>query len=246
MATISFAPAATAAPVVPVEEPVKDIIVKDTPLAINPGGPVGVEGEISADDIKPPRLNLVQRVGNLAEEFTPGAFVYDKSFEIGKEFSGTVLRFKKYYQQKVAFGSEALPQRFDRAEEVRAVNGTTRWSEEAVAGGNYYAETADILLGVEAPENMDEAHKAFFPYANGGKNYGLVVYTITSSAFTSLGKRIITDATMLLRDGLWNGQYRIKSVKQTNATNSWFIPSAVFEKKHDAEAALFFRNIAGL
>ena len=258
MATISFVPNTTAAPAAPVTyepdinlvDPKSVAVVEPKPLAVAPAGPVGIEGEISAEDIKPPRLNLVQKVGNLGDDFTPGSFVYDKTFPIvgpGKEMAVTVLRFKKYYQQKLTFGSESLPQRLDRAEDVRLAGGTTRWSEEAIAAGQYYAETADILLAIEAPSELaEDLVGTYFPYAQSEKSYGLLVYTITSSAFTSLGRRIITDGTMLLRDGLYTGQYKLKSVKQTNAQNSWFSPSAAFDKKHTPEDAAFFRSIARL
>jgi hypothetical protein len=254
MSTISFVPKSEEelAPEIKAVPTQEIAVVEAQPLAVSDAivPPVGVEGEITSGDIKPPRLNLVQKTGALGDTFTPGSFVYDKTVEVvgpGKEMHVTVLRMRKYYQQKLAFGDDALPQRFDRADEVRMAGGTTRWSKEAVDGGTYYAETADILLAIEAPEGMDEdAVSAYFPYQHGDKNYGLVVYTITSSAFTALGKRIITDATGLLRDGLWNGQYRIKSFKQVNAQNSWFVPSATFDKKHTPEAAAFFKKMARL
>jgi len=249
MATISFSPTA-AAPAATTEPEIanKEIAVKEAaPLAVQtPSAPSGIEGEITANDIKPPRINLVQKTGKLGDEFSPGAFVYDKSFPItdGKTaFAATVLRFKKYYQQKLAFGeSQDAPLKFDTAAEVRSSGGQVSQYD----GANYYQEAADILLAIEAPAGLDEEHMAFFPYSTGEKNYGLAVYTITSSGFTSLGKRIITDATLLLRDGLWTGQYRISSEKRTSAQNSWFVPVATFDKKHSPEAAQFFRNIAGL
>jgi hypothetical protein len=252
MATISFAPSAPAtAPAAVIAEPEianKEIAVKEVqPLATQTTPPpAGVEGEITASDIKPPRINLVQKTGKLGDEFTPGAFVYDKAFPItdGKShFNATILRFKKYYQQKLAFGeSTDAPLKFDTAAEVRANGGQVSQYD----GENYYQDAADILLAIEAPANVDEEHMAFFPYNQGDKNYGLAVYTVTSSGFTSIGKRIITDATLLLRNGLWTGQYKITSERRTSAQNSWFVPVASFDKKHTPEAAEFFRAIAGL
>ena len=244
----------TAAPAAaPVEEtPVfvghnQPAVVEPKPLAVSaPSTPAGIEGEITANDIKPPRINLVQKTGKLGDEFTPGAFVYDKSFPItdGKSaFNATVLRFKKYYQQKLAFGeSQESPLKFDTVAEVRANGGqVTQYN-----GEGYYQEAADILLAIEAPASVDEEHMAFFPYSTGERSYGLAVYTVTSSGFTSIGKRIITDATLLLREGPWTGQYKFTSEKLTSAQNSWFVPVASFDKKHSVEAASFFRNIAGL
>jgi hypothetical protein len=247
MATISFAPKAEATAPAPAAASTEVAVVEPKPLAVQtPQTPMGIEGEITANDIKPPRINLVQKTGKLGDEFAPGSFVYDKSFPItdGKSFfNATVLRFKKYYQQKLVFGeSTDAPLKFDTAAEVRANGGQVIQYD----GENFYQEAADILFAIEAPASVDEEHMAFFPYVTEGKNYGLAVYTVTSSGFTSIGKRIITDATMLLRDGLWTGQYRIHSEKKTSAQNSWFVPVATFDKKHGAEASLFFRNIAAL
>jgi hypothetical protein len=247
MATISFAPKAEAPAPAPAAPSTEVAVIEPTTLAVSaPSTPSGIEGEITAGDIRPPRINLVQKTGKLGDEFTPGAFVYDKAFPITdgkKHFNATVLRFKKYYQQKLAFGeSQDMPLKFDTAAEVRANGGQVSQYDAP----DFYQEAADILFAIEAPANVDEEHMAFFPYVNEGKNYGLAVYTVTSSGFTSIGKRIITDATMLLRDGLWTGQYRIHSEKKTSAQNSWFVPVATFDKKHSAEAAQFFRNIAQL
>jgi hypothetical protein len=247
MATISFAPVATPA-VTEAEITATEIVVPEPkPLAVQTTPPVsGITGEISASDLRPPRLNLVQKSGKLGDEFTPGTFVYDKSFVLtdGKvPFLGTVLRFKKYYQQKLAFGeSQEAPKKFDTAAEVKANGGQV----SSYNGDNYYQDTADILFAIEAPEGLDEDNLAFFPYVHDSKNYGLAVYTVTSSGFTSIGKRIITDGTLLLREGLWQGQYKVTSERRTSAQNSWFVPVAGFDKKHTPEAAEFFRNMTGL
>jgi hypothetical protein len=247
MATISFAPKAEAPAPAPIAPSTEVAIVEPQPLAVAaPAAPVGIEGEITANDIRPPRINLVQKTGKLGDNFTPGAFVYDKAFPItdGKgHFFATVLRFKKYYQQKLAFGeSQELPLKFNTAAEVRANGGQVSQYDAP----NFYQEAADILFAIKAPDNLDEEHMAFFPYVAEGNNYGLAVYTVTSSGFMSLGRRIITDASSLLRDGVWTGQYKIHSERKTSAQNSWFVPVATFDKKHSAESANFFRSIAQL
>lgn len=248
MATITFTPAGDNNDEAPKVEAVETAVVirEEKPLASPAVKAAGIEGEVTASDIKPPRLNLAQKTGKLGDDFTPGVFVYDKAFAItaapGKTFNATVLRFRKYYQQKLPFGdSQETPLKFDTAAEVRAAGGQTSQYDAP----NYYPETADILFAIEAPEGLDEEHMAFFPYEIGGKHYGLAIYTVTSSGFTSIGKRIITDSTLLLRDGLWTGQYRITSEKRTSAQNSWFVPVASFDKKHAPDVAELFRNIAG-
>lgn len=255
MATIAFAPSAapaTETPKVEVPATAEIAVIEPKPLitsnVINP--PTGIEGEITADDIKPPRLNLVQKVGTLPDKFSPGSFVYDKEFEIippkGQGYV-TVLRLKKYYQQKLTFGTDDLPVRLDTAQQVREAGGTTEWSDEAIKEKRYYSESADVLLAIESMPHIDaDTIATYFPYSIEGTNFGLLAFTVTSSAFTRFGKRIITDASLLLRDGLWNGRYKLTADKVSNASNSWFVPAISFDKKHSPETAAFLRSIAGL
>jgi hypothetical protein len=262
MATIQFsdstdailetpAPAATApAPVSPTTDgtvAVKQDATIAAPTSHNtPVMAVGVEGEVTNEDLKPPRINLVQKSGSLCDTFSPGTFLYERAIVLAKPtdpINVVPLRLKKYYQQKLEYGSSTeFPLRADTAAEVREQGGSLMFGHD-----NYYQEVADILLAVEAPADMDEETMAFFPYEHDGKNYGLAVYTVAASAYTSLAKRLLTDAAMLLRDGLYLGNYELRSELKKSATNSWHVPVASFVSKHKTpEAAEFFRGLANL
>jgi hypothetical protein len=250
MATISFAPKGdtqlpTAAPA-PVVTETAVAVIEPKPLAVAPAhNASGISGEITSDDLRVPRVNLVQKSGQLCDRFAPGSFLFEKEIVLakpGESFVATALRLKKYYQEKVEFGkSEEMPIKANTAEEVRALGGSLIYGHE-----RYFQEVADIMLAVKAPNELDEDAKDFFAYNDGEHDYALAIYTIAASAYTSLGKRLLTDATFLLKGGLHLGQYEISSEIRKNASNSWYVPVGKFGGKHSAEKAEFFASLASI
>ena len=251
MATITFNPSASKTdgivvddvkPLVPaiVEKPKTDLVV-----ASGPSTPSGIEGEVTSEDIRPPRLNLVQKSGNLADSFSPGSFVFEKSVVLAKpseSITMTVLRLKKYYQEKVEYGtSNEMPPRFNTAQEVVANGGSLIYGEP-----RYFQEVADLMVAIKAPEGLDDESEQYFIYSVNGENYALAAYTVAASAYTSLAKRLLTDASLSLRNGLWNGQYKVHSELRKNGTNSWYVPVGTFIGKHDETSAEYFKSLAGL
>jgi hypothetical protein len=257
MATISFAPKGdtntTSAPAqVVIETPtdkaeVSLAIAEPKPLAVasNRVSASGITGEITHEDLRVPRVNLVQKSGQLCDNFAPGSFLFEKQIVIAKPgaaFTATALKFRKYYQEKIEFGtSSEMPIKADTAEEVRALGGSLTFGHP-----RYFQEVADIMLAVKAPNELGEDAKELFAYNDGTDDYGLAIYTIAASAYTSLGKRILTDATFLLKGGLHLGQYEISSELKKNGTNSWYVPVGKFAGKHSAEKAEFFQSLASI
>ena len=247
MATLTLSPkgARNAAPIA-APTPAADICEQDNDthsISLAPATGVGIEGEISAADIRVPRINLVQKSGNLSNHFQPGLFLFEKTIPLakpGEEILVTPLRLKKYYQLKVEFGtSQEMPPKFATMEEVRAFGGSLQYGDE-----KYCVEMADILLAVKAPETAVEEQLQSFPYSEGGTSYALAMYTVGSSAYTSLAKRFITDSVGVLRSGLYTGYYSMTSEIRKTAQNSWYVPVAQFAGKHKNPE--FFRTLARL
>jgi len=244
MATLTLTPKGTTKPATaPVEivEESSELVTTQSALA----APVkvstsGIEGEITTADVNTPRINLVQKSGQLVDSFSPGSFLLVKEVVLAKpneSFKFTPLRLKKYYQLKVEFGtSQDMPPKFNTMQEVIDFGGSLQYGDE-----KYCVEMADILMAVEQPEGADDQ---LFPYSDGKNNYALALYTVGSSSYTSLAKRLITDSVGLLRNGLYTGCYEIHSELRKNAMNSWYVPVAKFLGKH--EDPEFFKNIAGL
>lgn len=262
MASISFAAKPPTQQSTPAPEPVSVPEVsypsdnKETSLAVAPAkqmvaAPVvasGVVGEVSTSDIKLPRLNLVQKVGALADNFTPGSIVFEKTFVLsdGKPEHAldlTPLQFRKQYQRKTAWGegdSNEQPEVYDTAEQVRRAGGSLQYGDE-----NYFQEIAHIAFAVKLPENIEAGDELMdlFPYTFADSLYAVAMWTVASSSYTALGKRILTDSAMVLRNGLHTGHYLVGSEIRKNAKNSWYVPRAAFAGKHTQEAAEFFASI---
>ena len=78
----------------------------------------GLEGEFDRSDLQIPGLNLVQSVGPLSELFQPGQMVYNKEEVLGLPAEVTLLRLRKFFQEKLPYGSEVLPRRFNTQAEA--------------------------------------------------------------------------------------------------------------------------------
>lgn len=256
MATISFTPKgdsplveAPAAPSTVLIDKAEVSLAIAEPQQLAVSTPVsnnnGIEGEITRDDLRVPRVNLVQRVGNLVDTFAPGSFLFEKSVTLAKPgtaFTATVIHLKKYFQEKIEFGTSSdMPAKANTSEEVRALGGSLMYGHP-----KYFQDVADILLAVKAPADLDEDGAMFFPYSDGENSYGLAIYTVAASAFTSLGKKIITDASYSLRSGLYQGIYEITSELKKNAANSWYVPVASLVGKHTPEKAEFFKGMVNI
>jgi len=249
MATITFAPTGDSTPIktaaVVVAEPTALAVVEPQQIVSSPRPPSGIDGEITQEDLRVPRINLVQKSGQLCDNFSPGSFLFEKSIVIAKPgsfFTVVPLRLRKYYQEKLEFGSSnEMPRRANTAQEVRELGGSTMWGHE-----NYFQDMADIMLAVEAPESLDEDAMQYFGYSHGGKNYGLAIYTVGSSAYTTFARRLITDTKGVLKGYLFNGKYELNSEIKKNGSNSWYVPMPKFAGKNSPEECEFFRGLSGL
>ena len=210
-------------------------------VAVIPSADNGIEGEVSRNDIKLPRINLVQKVGDLSNLFTPGVFLFNKEVILsnGKTpFEVTVLRLRKQYQQDLPYGSEELPQTYDTADEVLANGGSLKWGDD-----NYFKEIAHVQVVMEKPSDCPPELEGLFPYSFQDKDYGVAIWTLTGSAFTSAGKTLITAAYTLLKAGLHTGKFAVTAEIKKNAKNSWYAPLFKFAGKHSPEAVEFFGSI---
>jgi hypothetical protein len=261
MASISFAAKPkTETAVAEVEHPSNNRDTKEASLAVresalapssNPVTASGIVGEVSLSDIKLPRLNLVQKVGSLADSFTPGSIVFEKTFVLsdGKPDNAlelTPLKLRKQYQRKTAWGegdSNEQPEVYDTAEQVRSAGGSLQYGDE-----NFFQEIAHIAFAVKMPENLEAPDELvdLFPHSFNDALYAVAMWTVASSSYTALGKRIISDSAMTLRNGLHTGRYMVCSEMRKNARNSWYVPKASFAGKHDPQAAEFFGAIVNL
>jgi hypothetical protein len=216
--------------------------VEAQPLALT-GANAQVQGEIDAGDIRWPRLNLVQKSGDLSDSFTPGSFVFNKEIVLSdgqKPIKMVAMRIRKQYQEALPFDpSGPQPKVFNTSAEVRNAGGqTSAFGEEG-----YYKEIAHIGLLLSAPPSATDEQKDFFIYEFNDMKYALAMWTVASSAYTSVAKTLFTAATGHLKDGLHKGVWDLTSFKKSDARNSWFIPAIKAAGKNSPEFVAFAEGL---
>lgn len=214
-----------------------------------PSGGGGIEGDIDAEDIKLPRINLVQSTSQIADEFTPGSFVLDKEIELGNDANPihlVTLWGKKLYQQKLPFGeSEESPIVYGTRKEVKDFGGTTEWSKEAIEGGRYFENLAHFVVAVRCPDESSEELTARFDLELGDELWTRVALTVNGSSYNSFGKQMITAAQTAGAEGIWSRAWEVRPEKRSNAKGRWFVPVPRFKGKlTDPERLAFFADLA--
>ncbi len=202
------------------------------PLITDPSK--GLLGEWTAADIRLPRLNLVNKSGDLSNNFTPGCWVIQKEHQIsnvtkdnkekGEPITVIGARMSKQYQENIPYDErESTPTRvFDTAAEVRAEKGFISRKR----GVGNFSEIAHIEFFIQAPEGLSEDAEALFFYTFGDHKYARVIYTASSTSFSAVA---VTMASALrghlTTTGLIGGFWHLGSVLTKDTKNSWWSPT---------------------
>ena len=253
MAAITFTPKKgaakeiTEAATAPAQEPTQAVVVREAAPAV-PYQPAPAGEPVDRSDIILPRVNLTQKSGKLGDTFGPGTFVFEKKVvlaKLGEELVCSVLDIHKFFQEKVNFDGDEFGRRAGSPEEVAALGGTTNYNRKDEMP--YFVNAADIILVIKAPEEAPEEDKDLFPFEHEDGRYALAIYTVASTGFTSLAKRILTDRVYTLKQGLHLGEYRIKAELREGPKNSWYVPAPGMPKKiTDASKIAFYAELKSI
>jgi hypothetical protein len=195
----------------------------------------GLIGEWDESDIRPPRLNLVNKTGTLADQFTPGTWALDKQHQVSRidpkdKKRGIPLRvvalgLLKQYQENIPYDDrEATPARmFNTAAQVREAGGQVHWSK----GAGFFSELATVEFLIQADESLTEdAAILFFNVTEDGTRYARAVATFGSTAFSGVAMPLANSLrTHLAVCGLKGGQWDLGAVLTTKADKSWWSPT---------------------
>lgn len=208
----------------------------------------GFTGNWRREDIRLPRLNLVHKTSanELINTFGIGAFCFNKEVKLGDGKTPviiTALRAAKDYIQKLPYGAPETPQVYNSPEEVEANGGSLNYKD--VNSGRYFGPRAHIQVITALPEGASEEDAALFPYEFDGKPYGMAMFTVASSAYTSVGKEVATLANhnKVMRKGLQYGLLELTSEVKKNSANSWHVPVIKYASETPAELVEFFNSL---
>jgi len=233
----SFKKAAVTAEVTPETEAPKAA----QPLATRPKvGPLGAVQHKGADDMygewlpkdsKLPRLNIRQKSssGELGENFEFGDLVFAKKIKLADAETPVIVIpvvAGKDYQQVVKFG-EGQGVVYPTAQAVLDNGGTLDWSKDAINESIYFGPRAHIQFAIKAPAELSEEDLNFFPFEFGGDRWAMSIYTVASSAYTSLAKELETlrRYNMIMMKGLVYGRLELTTkFKQKPPQQEWYVP----------------------
>ena len=114
-----------------------------------------VQGEFSRRDLTIPKLNLVNKTGELSNTFPAGSFLYNREVVLGdgkKPCQITITRMAKFYLQDLPYGSGEMPKNFSTLRDVRAAGGALATDQDAEEGVDRYSEAMTCIVLVKSPE----------------------------------------------------------------------------------------------
>lgn len=168
------------------------------------------DNTISMDDIIVPRLNAVQRVGELSEVFSPGELVLNQTTvlhtpkNVEKNIAGTaplifvpIGKKRTQYCEKVPGGGKGLF--VNSIEEVTAAGGCCDWKEWKASLGTAnpkrrFEPYITFLLLIKQPKELlpDEQHQVFGSEIE-GEYYTLALLGCKGTWHSGLAKRLMTE-----------------------------------------------------
>ena len=189
-------------------------------------------GDFDRSDIKVPSLNLCQAVGPLSTKFTPGQFVWNKEEVIGDQNNPihvTVRRMRKYFQEKLPYGSETLPRRFDSEKEARAAGLAMSWDK--IPGAGIFERVVDCEVYIRGTKEKNPAWALI-----AGEPTTAARLTLKGTSYTA-AQSFITAASYNLREGMHHGIFEIRSSREKFGTNMVWVPKVRLIGRHTPEAA---------
>lgn len=197
---------------------------------------------IGIKDVNMPRLNIVQKVGDLSNVFTEGAIVFNgelvllespKSDKSGKALKIIVAGFRAdRFVQKTVGGAQG--DIVDTEEQVFKKGGTTDYNEAAASRKPYYQTLAECLIIIEKPEEINDPS---FKYFINGKAYAPALWSQKGTAYTNATKVFRTarknswlcdeynpDGTLKAKRGYPYGTWELRTQLKDFSGNFAWIP----------------------
>ncbi|VGO19145.1 hypothetical protein [Pontiella sulfatireligans] len=214
----------------------------------------GLQGDFAEEDFRLPRINIVQAVGPLSEDFEPGSIVYNKDLILldpgsdpkvwSDPLNVTVLNAKKQFQENLDYGVEEMPETVDTLDEVQERGGWIDWRGDEKPP---WRPMLTVLLLIEAPS--DALAEEFSIQGIDGKAYELALWTLKGSAYSRAGKAINTAARFALRNKetgqpeLHKGKWTLQVRREKLGTNLVYVPRLRQHGKHPDEFVEFVTTL---
>lgn len=214
----------------PVEEsPETTAVVKQEKAEVS--SPLGADhfddfdGEITSRDLKFPRLQQVQGMGALKDDFPLGAWVLNRETQLADKNGQvrlTVLKVKKYYQEVTDYdGDGPMGRIFDSTAEAEAagLRVVPDWDNDLPA------EVKDVLEMLVAIRDVDGNGGMDFCHEVDGEKYALAQWVVGSyHSYNAVSPALITRRTFFKKPFASTEWVLGSDIKQLKNKNTTFIP----------------------
>jgi hypothetical protein len=255
------APPADAAPA-PAPKAETGVVIKDKNTAVDkrPGALLG-DYLPDIDEIQFPRLNLVQKVGELSNIWPHGAILLDRKVALYEcpvvkpngevvtkgteplEICVLGLKSKKFVERVEGGAKGAVAKSED---EVVKLGGTTsyqEWEAGKEDGVRYFQPFVEALLAVRKPAHIEDKEDNVFTYESEGRRIALVLFGMKGTAYTAAAKYWFTQRLIgNLREGYPSRWFTLATELKKFVSNFAYVPVV----KPQAKTSLEFREFAGM
>lgn len=194
MAKVSFDIATAASATQPIEQsvPSQAVQVIPAPSAL-PSNQLGDEGPVDLSQIRLPKINIVQRIGELSTIFKPGDILLNRTLVIPQPATLIALtcRPRDQFAEKVS-GAEG-GRLFDTKEEVASAGGTTDYNLAKATKRPLFRPLATFAILIEKPESIQDS--PLFRNELDGKKYGFFLWSMVGALYTEGAKTFRTAKT---------------------------------------------------
>jgi hypothetical protein len=195
----------------------------------------GLIGDWSMRHQRLPRINLVNKSGQLADMFTPGTWIINKEHQVttldpkdkkkGQPLRVIAMQMFLQFQENISYDARnTTPARiFNSEAEVLAAGGSVGYRKMQ----GVFSEIATVEFLVKAGDAVsDEAEVLFCEISEDGDRYARVVATFGGTAFGTIAVPLATSLrTHLAETGIKGGQWDLGSALVSKAENSWWTPT---------------------
>ena len=212
-------------------------VIEDSPSALAEASPSGslalpnASGiDITHDDIDVPRINIVQKLSNIAAPIA--SIVLDKQHVLAHEdepLHVTILSVMKAWRENVPFESN----------EIARVAKTQAEADEIQKDSDHgVIEFAEITLLFKQPEDNEDEEA--YPFAIGDHNYAMGRINVQKDGYRQTYKRIATFAAFNPKARLGEFQWVFKSGLLQRGNLEWYAPSLSVTKNRPDDAVVDF------
>lgn len=238
---------------VKVAQPQPQAIEKQAPISAGRMQLGQLAGDYDASDIKPPRLNLVQGLGDLAEDFPAGAFVFNREIILSEpsknkgDFSApvelTILGSYLQFQEDKPYNPDEPPVTVNTLDEVLERGGSVRFQGNERPTWN---KLTTYSLLIKAP---NETVAELFAYeAPDGNTYDMALWSVQKTAHATIVKPVLTHNVRKLgpkKIPLFQQVWELTARREKRGSYNPFVPSIKPTSLHSDEMVSFILSLMG-